>query len=369
MSREPLLSRRFVTLGAAAAATIASAGASSAKVRLGPAIHHVDRLTIHAIVDNATFGPFLGDQSLPGLRVERASGGGGGRMSRQALMAEFGLSVIGESVLGSDTRRVMVDFGYSPEVLANNLALLGIDPDRLDCAVLSHGHLDHYGGLAGLFARAPARARALPLIVGGEETFCERIAQIGDPPPVMGILDRADLAMAGLVPRIAVDPVIVADHAFTTGLIPLDSFERAAIPTRMRPGVGCDAAALTAGKRHLAELADDGEHELATCYSVRGLGLVVIASCSHRGVLNSVRRAQEISGVERVHAVIGGFHLVRPRTEEEARRTVAEFAQMNPAYIIPMHCTGEVFIAEALRVMPEKVVRPYVGTRFVFSAA
>jgi 7,8-dihydropterin-6-yl-methyl-4-(beta-D-ribofuranosyl)aminobenzene 5'-phosphate synthase len=282
-------------------------------------------------------------------------------MSRQALMAEFGLSLLGEFVLGADTRWVMVDFGYSPEVLANNIALIGLDPDQLDSAVLSHGHLDHYGGVAGLFARGPTKVRTPALIVGGKETFCERVAQIGDPQPLMGALDRGEL-----VPQIAVDPRIVADHAFTTGLIPLESFERASIPTRMRPGVGCDAATLAVEKRHLAELTDDGEHEVATCNSVKGLGLVVIASCSHRGVLNSVRRARALSGVERVHAVIRGFQLVRPRTENEGRRTVAEFAEINPSYIIPMHCAGEVFIAEALRVMPEKVIRPYVGTRFVF---
>lgn len=367
MWRGPLFSRRSLTLGAATA--LAASSVSWAKALPSLVVPHVDQVTLHTIVDNATFGPFLGDQALPGLRVERAGGGSGGRMSRQALMAEFGLSILGESVLGSDTRRIMVDFGYSPEVLANNLTLLGIDPDQIYSAVLSHGHLDHYGGFAGLFSRSPARRRALPLIVGGEETFCERIAQIGDPPPVMGALNREELARAGLAARIAADPVIVADHAFTTGLIPLDSFERAAIPTQMRPGVGCSAAALSAGKRDLTQVADDGEHELATCYSVRGLGLVVIASCSHRGVLNSVRRAQAISGVERVHAVIGGFHLVRPRTDDEARQTVAEFAEIDPAYIIPMHCTGETFIAEALRVMPEKVIRAYVGTRFVFSAS
>jgi 7,8-dihydropterin-6-yl-methyl-4-(beta-D-ribofuranosyl)aminobenzene 5'-phosphate synthase len=117
------------------------------------------------------------------------------------------------------------------------------------------------------------------------------------------------------------------------------------------------------------QLPDDGEHELATCYAVKGLGLVVIASCSHRGVLNSVRRAQAISGIQKVHAVVGGFHLVRPRTDDEARRTVAEFAKIDPTYIVPMHCTGEVFIQEALRVMPAKIVRPYVGTRFTFAAA
>jgi len=137
----------------------------------------------------------------------------------------------------------------------------------------------------------------------------------------------------------------------------------------MRPGVGCVASDLSIGKRESGEIADDGEHELATCYVVRGLGLIVIASCSHRGVLNSVRRAQAISGVSQVHAVVGGFHLVRPRTEDEARRTVEDFVAMDPTWIVPMHCTGEVFTQEALRRMPEKVVRPYVGNRFVFGPA
>ena len=130
--------------------------------------------------------------------------------------------------------------------------------------------------------------------------------------------------------------------------------------------MGCDLSGIAPRKRGIAQLPDDGEHELATCYAVKNLGLVIIASCSHRGVLNSVRRAQAISGIDKVHAVVGGFHLVRPRTEEEARRTVAEFVQINPTYIVPMHCTGEVFIAEALRRVPEKVIRPYVGNKFVF---
>ena len=358
--------RRSLMRLSAAGAMALLAGSGTAQSLF--AVPQVDSLTLHIVVDNATFGPFLGDQRLPGMRVERGGSGGGPRMSKQALIAEFGLSIMGESSSGSETRRVLVDFGYSPQVLANNLALLGLDPTRLNAAVLSHGHLDHYGGFPGLFGRSSKRR--LPLIVGGEETFCERVAMIGAPPPVMGSLDRGELGKAGLAVRLAAEPVVVEEHAFTTGFIPLDSFERAAIPTQMRPGVGCRAAALSPAKRGVAQLADDGEHELATCDAVKGLGLVVvIASCSHRGVLNSVRRAQAISGIRKVHAVIGGFHLVRPRTEAEARRTVAEFALIDPSYIIPMHCTGETFIAEAMRLMPDKIVRPYVGTRFVFSAA
>jgi 7,8-dihydropterin-6-yl-methyl-4-(beta-D-ribofuranosyl)aminobenzene 5'-phosphate synthase len=337
------------------------------------AVPEVDSLSLQIVTDAAVFGPFLDNLDLPGMTVIRAGNGGGPalpRMLPHALLGEFGLSILGESNRGSERRRVMVDFGYSREVLANNLKLLGIDPDTIDAAVLSHGHLDHYGGFAGLFGGAngdPGHPHHLPLTVGGEETFCERVAQIGNPPPIMGALDRGALAKAGYDVRVRPKPEIIANQAFTTGVIPLASFERAAIPTQMRPGVGCDRALLDPAKRDQTQIADDGEHELATCYAVRGLGLVVIASCSHRGVINSVRRAQAVSGIDKVHAVIGGFHLVRPRTEDEARRTVAEFAVIDPRYIIPMHCTGEVFIAEALRLMPQKIVRSYVGSKFVFS--
>lgn len=334
-------------------------------------VPEVDSLSVQVVTDNATYGPFLDNLSLPGMRVLHTGNGGpphAKRMLPRALMGEFGLSIMGVSRRGAERRHVIVDFGYSPEVLANNLGLLGIDPGAIDAAVLSHGHLDHYGGFAGLFGARASRPRRLPLTVGGEETFCQRIALIGDPPPLMGALDRGKLGDAGFNLHIQPQPAVIADHAFTTGIIPLQSFERAAIPTLMRPGVGCDRAQMSPIKRDLDQIADDGEHELATCYAVKGLGLVVIASCSHRGVLNSVRRAQTVSGIDKVHAVIGGFHLVRPRTEEEARRTVAEFIEMDPAYIIPMHCTGEPFIAEALRLMPGKIVRPYVGSTFAFGA-
>lgn len=359
--------RSFLQIGSAGMASMLAGPASAAGAQLD--IQTVDEVTLHVVTDAATFGPFLSDQVLPGLQVKRSVGGGAARMSRKSLMAEFGLSILARSRIGAETRRVMVDFGYSPEVLANNIELLGIDPSSIDAAVLSHGHLDHYGGFSGLFGGKAAEGRALPLIVGGEETFCERVAVVGDPPPVMGLLDRAELAQAGLSAQISREPRTVAGHAFTTGRIPLQGYERAAIPTRMRPGIGCSLSGLTQSKRGASEVADDGEHELATCYAVRGLGLVVIASCSHRGVVNSVRQAQFVSGISKVHAVVGGFHLVRPRTDDEARRTVEEFLQIDPTYVVPMHCTGEVFVAEALRRMPEKIIRPYVGNQFVFGGA
>lgn len=348
------------------AAVMLAGGRASAAGSL--AVPVVDAVTIKILVDNTIFGPFLPDLSLPGLKVGRRTGDGGPRMSANALHAEFGLSLIGVSRTGGEERSVLLDFGYTAAALANNIGKLGVDPDTIDAAVLSHGHLDHYGGFPGLFAAAPARRRAVPLYIGGEEAFCERVALIGSPPPLMGTLDRAALAKAGFDVRIAPEPAVIADQAVISGIIPMRSSERAAIPTVMHPGKGCAAAGLAPAKQHVDAVPDDGEHELALYYDVKDLGLVVISSCSHRGILNAVRQAQDLSGTKKVHAVIGGFHLVRPRTEDEARATAAELAQIDPAYIIPMHCTGEVFIAEATRLMPGKVIRPYIGSEFLFAA-
>src|SRR5882672_3008326 len=72
-------------------------------------------------------------------------------------------------------------------------------------------------------------------------------------------------------------PALIADHAVTTGQISQKSFEKVLSPSAMTIG-------------HL-----------------KGRGLVVLTSCSHRGVVNAIRQAQAASGVEKIHAVIGGF--------------------------------------------------------------
>lgn len=352
------MSRRALLLAAAGAAWPAQGQA-------GLPVPEVDSLTVRVLVDNAAF-VFAEPVRTSTLRVDRAP-----RSLvpyQRTLAAEFGLSLLAESRRGDDARTVMIDFGYTSEALLNNMDLLGVDPGRVDAAVLSHGHYDHFGGLNGLLADGRVRT-GTPLYVGGEEAFCarERIGGTGAGAE-FGALDRAAIRAAGLALNLSAGPAILAGHGFTTGHIPLESAERAAIPTRMRPGQGCERSDLSPSKRDADLLADDGEHELGTAYVVRDRGLVVIGSCSHRGILNTIRRARAISGVDRLHAVMGGFHLVAPRTPQEARATVAELKTLNPDYIVPGHCTGETFIESALAEMPGKVIRPYVGSSFTFGA-
>lgn len=284
----------------------------------------------------------------------------------RAYAAEWGYSLLARSTIGGGApRSTLIDFGYTPHALLDNLDLLGVRAESLDAMVLSHGHYDHFGGLDGLLATRRVR-RGTPLFVGGEEAFCERLRGTRPGAPSFGAIDRPAIAAAGIDLIVSGDPRIVAAHGFTTGEIPYVTSERPRVPTAMLPGRHCSRALLDPAKRALDFVIDDAVHELGTAFDVAGRGLVVIGACSHRGIINTVRRAQAVSGVTRIHAIVGGFHLVPPQTRAQALETVAMMQALNPDYVIPGYCSGDVFLAAATAAMPDTVIRSVVGASYRF---
>jgi 7,8-dihydropterin-6-yl-methyl-4-(beta-D-ribofuranosyl)aminobenzene 5'-phosphate synthase len=238
--------------------------------------------------------------------------------------------------------------------------------------VLSHGHYDHFGGMAGFLEHhGRALKKKLPLFIGGEEAFCAR-QWVG--PPVkgaFGVIDREALNAAKVTITTSEGPSLVADHGFTTGQIGQKSFEKLMSPTVMTIGVahgfGCYAEKLPEDERAAVTAPDQFRHEIATAYNLRGRGLVILASCSHRGVINTIKQAQAASGVKKVHAVIGGFHLA-PYKEDYVVETVAALKDLDVDYVVPLHCTGELLYDKAKAEMPIKLVRAYTGTQLIFGA-
>lgn len=370
--------RRDVVCGGGAAlfSAIAATLVGSAKpVRaetIANKVPEIDRVKVRVVVDNYQFA-VAPSRKLADVAVEHFGWGiGGGKPPGKTLMSEFGLSMHVESRRGTETRNVLMDFGFTPEALVNNVNLVGIDPAALDALVLSHGHYDHFGGLAGFLKQNNGKLKPrLPFYVGGEEAFCSREWTA---PPVradFGALDRQALENANVTVTYVEGPALVADHGFTTGHIGQTSFEKLLSPSVMKIGVdhgiGCYADRLPEDERTKAVIPDQFRHEIAIAFNLRGRGLIVLTACSHRGVINAIKQAQAVSGVNKVHAVIGGFHLA-PFKEDYVRETISALKNIDIDYVIPLHCTGEPFYEMAKAEMPNKLLRSYTGTRFTFEA-
>jgi len=258
-------------------------------------VPQVDRLSVRVVTD-AYHHAFERSGKVGDVEVERNSFVLSPGTTPKTLKNEWGLSLYLESARGKETRRILVDFGFTPETLNHNLKLLAIDCGTLDALVLSHGHYDHFGGMAGFLKAQRSKLKArLPLYLGGEECFCVREAGVGNAAGSFGALDRKAIAAAKLKVVTTQTPLSIAGHAFSTGWIAAESFEKVLSPTRMKVGitggVGCAAKKLPPEKRAADVIPDDFQHEHATCFNVTDRGLVVITSCGHRGVVNSAKAA------------------------------------------------------------------------------
>ena len=149
------------------------------------------------------------------------------------------------------------------------------------------------------------------------------------------------------------------EGAFTSGYIERNSFEE------VTGGSMVADDHFTADERQGKLVKDTHPDEHATCYIVKGRGLVVISSCGHTGIINTVKAAKAACNVDKVHAVVGGFHL-GPAPLDYLQHTMQELEAINPDVMIPMHCTGERFIDMLRQKWPEKVVYANVGSRYTF---
>jgi 7,8-dihydropterin-6-yl-methyl-4-(beta-D-ribofuranosyl)aminobenzene 5'-phosphate synthase len=370
ISRRGLLCAGGAGFVSALVGTLVGTSRTAQAQALGSQVPEVDRLAVRMVTDNVVV-LFVPSEKREGLAIERRGGNETpDAPPRAALNGEWGLSMHAESRRGNELRNILIDFGYTPEALLNNMSILKIDPSTFDALVLSHGHYDHFGGMVGFLAANKGKLKKnLPFFVGGEDCFCTRTLGNGGQ---FGSLDRKAIIDANLSLMMAEGPAIVADHAFTTGKIAQVSSEKPLQPTKEKVGIvngfGCFPDKMSPAKNTGTFIPDDFEHEISTNFVVKGKGLVVLTSCSHRGVINTIRQAQAVSGLQKVHAVIGGFHIVPPLDDNYIRQVLATMKEINPDYLIPGHCSGDRFYDLARDELGDKVIHSAVGTRFVFGA-
>ncbi len=258
-----------------------------------------------------------------------------------SLATEHGLAVH----VASGGRNFLLDSSATPEALAANAAGLGIDLSAVDGVVISHGHLDHVGGIgAVLKARPGLRVYAHPAVF--VERFSDRPNQ-----PARQIGWRSgpeDLADRGGVFCPVQAPQTLAEGIVISGPIP-----------GQQPDIDKFIVRTERGRRR-DEFADEVFLMLRG-----GSGWVVLTGCCHRGLPNTLRAAGHLAGAEPIAAVMGGFHL-GPAGPADLAAAADAIEQVNPVAIYPCHCTGRTGREFLAKRFPARVEQIHGGTRLSF---
>jgi 7,8-dihydropterin-6-yl-methyl-4-(beta-D-ribofuranosyl)aminobenzene 5'-phosphate synthase len=264
------------------------------------------------------------------------------------LRAEHGFSALVEVRHRGRVRRVLFDAGVSPDGVIGNLDRLAVHPDTFEAIVLSHGHFDHVMGLQGLAGRGGARR--LPVLLHPDFWTRRRLAgpdrAFELPTPSRSAIEGAGFAVIEdrqasflLDGMLLVTGEVDRETDFETGMPPAHQAWR---DGRWVP--------------------DPLVHEdQAVVLHVRDKGLVVLTGCGHAGIVNIVRHARRRTGVDRVYAVLGGFHL---RGGPVVDRTVAALVELDPAVLVPAHCTSWSAQQALAAALPAAFLPNAVGSRF-----
>lgn len=267
-------------------------------------------------------------------------------------LAEHGFAALVKTLVGEESHLVMFDFGLSDTAALYNARMLDVDLSGVEAAVLSHGHMDHFGSLVPLVEAVPKKP--VPLYLHPAAFLQPRFIKIGDvrigfPPP-----DRAAWEEAGAEIIESAEPRLLAGDT----VLFLGEVERVTDFEKGMPNAYYE--------KDGEEIRDPIVDDTGIAMNLRGKGLVVISGCSHSGIVNSVRHALKTSGVDKVHVVMGGFHLSGPAFEPIIDRTVEGLKELDPDCVIPTHCTGRKAILTFEEAMPDRFIVNMSGTRLTF---
>ena len=309
-------------------------------------LNEIDKVEVTCLVDNYV------DLLLPSTSVVHRPSVRESWYEKPPI-AEHGFSVSVTLEINGTKHRILFDSGQSPWTASYNIDALDFDLSYCEMAILSHGHIDHAGGLLNI--RKKMNASSIPLIIH-EDAFKSRLFKFPDgktlnlPPPNKSLLVKAGYDITGgNLPSLWLNNSILV-----TGEIPRTNNFENGLPNHYSE---------MDGKIESDPLIKDDQ---AIVLNIKDKGLVIITGCGHAGIINTVNYAKKLTGEDRIHAVIGGIHLSGEMFESIIPRTVDELEKHKPKFIIPCHCSGFKATNEIAKRMPAAIIQNSVGTNYIF---
>ncbi len=312
-------------------------------------LKEVDRVEIVTLIDNYV-DVLLKDTDI----VTRPPRSKGGEIPTDTLLAEHGLSLLITVHEREKMHTILFDTGYSKKGVPHNMALLGIKAHNIEAIVLSHAHMDHTGSLDPLLQNMQ---RPITLVVHPEAFLFPRFIEEDDGTKrrFPRTLIKADLARKKVTILESKTPTLIADDlVMITGEVERNTAFEKGLP---------NAVMERNGKIEKDPISDDQ----ALIVNLKGKGLVVVSGCSHAGIINTIMFAKKITGVQKIQAVLGGFHLSGPLFESIIEKTIDELKKIAPEVIVPMHCTGWEAVKWFSEEFPSSFILNSVGSRITLS--
>jgi len=340
--------REFLTYSVATGMLIATGDEliESVMAQSSRGITEVDKLTVWVVTDNYY------DLNRPDAKIAKRYRSD----PEKSIHAEHGLSFYVETAVNGKKSTCMYDYGLYPVGVINNIELLGLDIGKTNAFSLSHGHYDHFMGLVSILKRNRSRiAEGTPFYVG-EEAFARRykLNPGKTEPDFIGQLRREDVEALGLkVVEVKTPTEIIPGAYFTGNIERVTAYEKPQPQLKIKNGEKIEI--------------DTFPGEQALFFNIKGKGLVVLSGCAHAGIVNTVKQAQKVAGIDKIHTVMGGFHLINQKPEM-IQNTVADIKAMKPDYILPTHCTGFEAVVAFSREMPKEFIINTAGTKYTFGA-
>jgi 7,8-dihydropterin-6-yl-methyl-4-(beta-D-ribofuranosyl)aminobenzene 5'-phosphate synthase len=270
------------------------------------------------------------------------------------LIAEHGFSAALKLEMNGIEHRLLFDSGLSPLVAAHNADVLGLELSYCELVISSHGHIDHAGGLLDI-RKKMNQEQKIPLLLH-EHAFRKRMVKFQDgrmislPAPNKSILTQSGY---NIVEKKS-PSLWIEDSILVTGEIPRTNDFEKGFPNHYSE---------VDGKMENDPLIKDDQ---AIILNIKDKGIVVITGCAHAGIINILTYAKELTGVDRIYAVIGGMHLTGGTFEPIIHRTVDELERLKPRFVIPCHCSGLKAVNEIARNMSAAFIQNSVGTVYKF---
>jgi len=316
---------------------------------MGIKLNEVDKVEVLTLQDN--YIDLVAQDSNE--VVQRANPLKGNELGN-SIRAEHGFSTWIMVTKNGKARHMLFDFGFSEDGAALNAKALNADLSQVEALVLSHGHLDHLGGLENLVKAVGKKNLDLVVHPGAfvKTRYRKNIEGLNTYVPSLS-REKTDHAGVNIVETQEPYPLLEGDAVFLGEIPRVTDFEKGA------PDMFYQVED--------EEKPDPFHDDSGIAFNIKEKGLVVISGCAHAGIVNTVKHAQNVTGVSNVWAVMGGFHLSGADFDGVISPTTGGLKEINPHYVIPTHCTGRDAVMHIEREMPDAFLLNMSGTKMTFA--